>query len=378
VQAGTLSWKSARNIWGTATKMCKDASRSKVEAPRVRPDNPSAGVEGPGRGASTVKQYLYPSEFLQFVTCTKVPLEWRRAVAIAVYLFPRAGELRVLRWSDLNVDRWTVHIHRARDRNTGEKKPTKIDAARRFKVEANLLRPLLTALHEAAGGEGMVFDLPSERDMARGFRRWLKAAKVERSELHTSSRTQKAITFHDLRATGLTWLAVRGDDALKIMQRAGHSDFETTKGYIRTAEDVREGFGDVFPELPPSLLAPTGEAPNAEATPPEPDDVVDDLEEEALGSCDRGTVTAAVTSLLSIENYCGADGTRTQVRTSLPGAICRLTSLSPVRVRVRVQEATLGARSDPSGEERRTIPRRALPSRWATARAWLRRPSRRR
>jgi len=58
------------------------------------------------------------------------------------------------------------------------------------------------------------------------------------------------MTFHDLRATGLTWLAIRGDDPLKIKQRAGHAAFTTTEGYIREAESVRDVFGDVFPTLP--------------------------------------------------------------------------------------------------------------------------------
>jgi hypothetical protein len=41
-----------------ATKMCKAASSSKVEALRVRADNPAIGALGPDRGARTVKQYL--------------------------------------------------------------------------------------------------------------------------------------------------------------------------------------------------------------------------------------------------------------------------------------------------------------------------------
>lgn len=50
----------------------------------------------------------------------------------------------------------------------------------------------------------------------------------------------KWITFHDLRATGITWMAVRGDDPLKIKQRAGHASLSTTEGYIRLAEELRE------------------------------------------------------------------------------------------------------------------------------------------
>ena len=62
------------------------------------------------------------------------------------------------------------------------------------------------------------------------------------------------MTFHDLRATGITWCAVRGDEPLKIKQRAGHSTFSTTEGYIREAENLGGSFGQVFPPLPPSLL----------------------------------------------------------------------------------------------------------------------------
>jgi len=49
-------------------------------------------------------------------------------------------------------------------------------------------------------------------------------------------------------------MAVRGDDPLKIKQRAGHSSFSTTEIYIREAEAVREGFGQPFPPLPGCLL----------------------------------------------------------------------------------------------------------------------------
>jgi hypothetical protein len=48
-------------------------------------------------------------------------------------------------------------------------------------------------------------------------------APVLKPELHTTTATTKAMTWHDLRATGLiTWMAVRGNDPLKIMSRAGH------------------------------------------------------------------------------------------------------------------------------------------------------------
>lgn len=60
------------------------------------------------------------------------------------------------------------------------------------------------------------------------------------------------LTFHDLRATGITWMAVRGEP-LRIKQRAGHRSFSTTEGYIREAENLTGSFGDPFPRLPQDL-----------------------------------------------------------------------------------------------------------------------------
>jgi integrase len=67
---------------------------------------------------------------------------------------------------------------------------------------------------------------------------------VKRADLFADNDRQKHITFHDLRATGITWMAVRGDDPLRIKQRAGHSSFSTTEMYIREAENLAAGFGD--------------------------------------------------------------------------------------------------------------------------------------
>ena len=87
VQAHAIAWKTATNIWGTATRMCSDACESKITALRVRTSNPSTGVRGPDRGERKVKQYLWPSEFLRFVGCGAVPLAWRRLVALAAYIY---------------------------------------------------------------------------------------------------------------------------------------------------------------------------------------------------------------------------------------------------------------------------------------------------
>lgn len=114
--------------------------------------------------------------------------------------------------------------------------------------------------------------MPSRELGASTLRSALQKAGVSREELFINTRTHKHITFHDLRATGITWLAVRGDEPLKIQRRAGHSDLATTQRYIRTAEDAggAHAFGTLFAELPVSVVmstpSPSSDAPNGESS----------------------------------------------------------------------------------------------------------------
>lgn len=258
VQAGEISWKTARNIWGLVSKAFKDARRAKDPALRVRKDNPAADVAPPDMGVERAKTFLYPSEFLALLRCDRVPVRWRRLIAVSIYLYLRAGELEGLQCEDVDVVHGVVEIHQAMDRyrEVGEIRPTKTKTTRRFAVEPAVL-PLLKTLRREAGGAGPLVKMPPAEDMPERLRQYLAWAGVTRAALHVEAdhKTRKRITWHDLRATGITWRAVRGDEPLQIQYAAGHARFETTQGYIREADAVRVGFGEVFPPLPPDLLA---------------------------------------------------------------------------------------------------------------------------
>ncbi len=216
---------------------------------------------------------------LRFVSCERVPLAWRRNLAVAVYLYMRDGELRELRWEDVDLEHALVNVHHAYNRRTKQSKTTKTGNARRVPIHDNLM-PLLRAMHAESNGDGLVLPLPSERTMARALRRWLRHAGVTRDELFEASATRKPITWH------ITWLAVAGIDAVKIQRRAGHSTIETTMGYIREAESFAgDAFGVPFPALPLALLS---------ANPPTI---------ETTGRAERWT-----------GHLGGVDGTRTRVR----------------------------------------------------------------
>jgi integrase len=267
VRAGTMRWKTARNVWGTIGTMFDEATNAKDRSLRLLSTNPAAAVRPPDKGETTSKQFLYPNEFLKLVACPRVPLLRRRLYTFAIYTYSRAGEIVPVDWdTDVDLEHDVILFHEGVDRvrNPDKLKTTKTKTPRRIAIEPEL-RPLLEAMHEAADGKGRVFPvLPAasgDSGLANLLRADLAEAGVERHELHHRGISSKPMTFHDLRATGTTWMAVRGDDALKIMARAGHASFQTTQGYIREAESLRQGFGEPFPALPKALLTGEIESP---------------------------------------------------------------------------------------------------------------------
>lgn len=259
VRAGSMSWKTASNVWGNVSKMFDDAAHAKDRTLRVRADNPAKGIRGPDRGTKKVKAFLYPSEAHTLLACEAVPMDFREAAALAIYLGLRAGELRALRWDDVDLAHDTIHVHRGFDREKNVTKATKTKAARRFTFEPTV-KPLLARMHAAAEGKGLVLDMRRFFKSADDLRAHLRTAGVTRADLFVTDETRKNLTFHDLRATTLTWMAVRGDDPLKIKARAGHSDLATTEGYIRTAGEITGAIGDVFACLPDGLTGAFGRA----------------------------------------------------------------------------------------------------------------------
>jgi len=242
-----MSWRTASNAWVLVSKMFKDAMNAKQRDLRVRQDNPAAGVAPPEHGERKAKVYLYPSEFERLIACADIERPFRVMYAVAVYTYARAGELEALTWDDVDLEHGVIQINKAIDRETGAVKSTKSGEVRRIPIEAEL-RSLLQRLHTERTGERVLW-MPDNEDRAALLRQHLVQAGVTRADLFADNDRQKHVTFHDLRATGITWMAVRGDDPLRIKRRAGHSSFSTTEMYIREAENLAHAFGVPFPPL---------------------------------------------------------------------------------------------------------------------------------
>jgi integrase len=189
-----------------------------------------------------------------------VPPRGKELTTLAVCLYVRHGELEALDWADVNVEQRYIHVHQAVDRETREVQPTSTDRNWRVPIEPTLM-PLPEAMHAAVKGKGRVLpSMPPDEDLARRLRKYLSAewAGVKRAEHFADDETRRPLSWHDLRHTGITWRAVRGDEPLKISRAAGHDDLRTTQIYINEAQIFdAERFGEVFPPLS-YLTSPSG------------------------------------------------------------------------------------------------------------------------
>jgi len=258
VRSGTMRAKTARNIFGTLTKLLDDACSAKDLALRVLADrpNPADKVRGPDRGEDRQSAWLFPREASTLLACEAVPLRWRRVYALAFYTGLRSGELAVLRVGDVVLEGGYLAVHKARDRVTGGTKSTKGKRARRVPIEL-ALRPLLEDLTAGRARDELLVDVPPKQKMAEELRTHLKRAGLDREELFADDADRRPFSFHDGRHTFAVWLALTGAPELTIQSRLGHASAEMTQHYINEAEAVGHGdVGEPFGALPSTILSP--------------------------------------------------------------------------------------------------------------------------
>lgn len=248
--------KSAVNCWAIVSKMMDDAVHSKLKELRVLERNPCEGVKPPDAPDELERQWLFPAELRKLLECDAVPRWRRRLYAVAVYCYTRPGEVLALLWgSGLDVEHGMVRVNRAYDSAEGEfQEHTKTRDSRHFALEP-VLRPLAEAMYREAGKRKGKLVFPTIGHLSETLRADLMIARVERAALHVQKPGARIIRFHDLRATGITYMAMRGDSDNDIRERAGHSDFKTTLKYIRRGHlAARDVMGDPFAPLPAGLL----------------------------------------------------------------------------------------------------------------------------
>ena len=262
VHAETIGPKRALNIYGELTSAMADATEANDASIRVRTDNPCDKVRGPEKGDARSKPFLRPAEVVQLLSCDEatVPVYRRALYALAVYTGARVGELRALAAEDVDFEAMQITIAKQATRKGELKGKTKTRRARTVRIEPALL-PLLRVLVTRSGdttateGPETLLHVHNE-DHARLLREDLDAAGCDRPAIAADDDLRAPLTFHGLRDTCLSHMAVRRDPPQDIQWRAGHSTPAMTEKYIAQARyEAGDSFGVPFPPLPASFLA---------------------------------------------------------------------------------------------------------------------------
>lgn len=208
----------ALRYWTIFTAMMAASCNDDEPALYVREDNPAIGIKAPEKAKKQTRGCLYVAEFLQLVTCEKIPIGARRVIVLAVYLQMRAGELSRIRCEDVDLEHEIIHVRRGWDSYRKKEKGPKNGTSRTFEIPPTLL-PLLRAMIAERGGRGLLSDVNAYR-VSEKLDAYLDAAGLTRWELRTRTPNHIPLIFHGLRATGATWAASVATNPFKTAPHA--------------------------------------------------------------------------------------------------------------------------------------------------------------
>jgi integrase len=168
---------------------------------------------------------------------------WGDVVIFAACTASRIGEVSGCRVGDIDTDTWTWRVRRQTTPGPGgmEDKGTKGNRARYVPLIEEV-RQLVTQRIAIVGT-----DNPDGR-LFRGPRGGRIATGVLRDATHWDEVVTKLgyehLRRHDLRHTGLTWMADAGVSLHVLQKIAGHADSRTTERYLHPDRSEITGAGD--------------------------------------------------------------------------------------------------------------------------------------
>ena len=254
-------WRTVHHVWKQTNVLFHDAVGAKDRTFRVTgmKGNPCVGVSAPDKHRPTALQWLYPSEFMRLVSCEQIEREHRRLYAWTTYALLRRGEALAIDLSrDLDVEHFTFYVHQAHSATLRD-----VDDSVKNEVPLHVsihprLRPLALTMHREGLSQPFSWAIPlikRDKGLAEMLRRDLITAGVTRRELHESPHGSAALRFHDLRATGATWLRMEDYTMEQVAQRL-RDTVTVAQGYVRPFDGpaaMRGDYGRPFPTLPSSL-----------------------------------------------------------------------------------------------------------------------------
>lgn len=177
--------------------------------------NPTVGLDVP-RATGKRERIASPDEAAQLIAALPEPDQalW----GSALYAGLRMGELRALRWSDVDLDAGVLHVRRSWDDVEGEQDGGKTHASRRDVIIIGELRLVLLAHKLATGrrGDDLVFGRTASEAPIRSTIRMRANRAWKAAEL-------TAITPHECRHTFASMMIAAGVDRGEVMRQMGHA-----------------------------------------------------------------------------------------------------------------------------------------------------------
>ena len=180
--------------------------------------NPTAGLELPAvRGRRD--RIAAPEEAARLLNA--LPVRDRALWATALYAGLRRGELRGLRWADVNLAGGTIRVERSWDAQAGAVKPKSLNGARLVPI-ASALRDY-RAEHKAAAAdpEGFVF-------ATSGGHPFDPATVTRRADKAWDEAGHERITLHECRHTFASLMIAAGVNAKALSTFMGHASITIT------------------------------------------------------------------------------------------------------------------------------------------------------
>ena len=215
--------------------------------------NPAQRIRGAGKPSRrrTVDP-LTPAQVA--AVAGAMPERWRLGVLLGAWCGLRSGEVRELRRQDIDLTRGVVKVRRSVVRANGEVlvgEPKTEAGIRDVPIPASMMPDVRQHLLDFAqiGDNGLLFyDASTGGNIHDGTwrRAWLKACdNADVSDFH----------FHDLRKTGLTYLALSGATVRELQVIAGHTTATMAMRYQEVAQDHLAG---VYGRLSETISAKSG------------------------------------------------------------------------------------------------------------------------
>ena len=178
--------------------------------------NPTSGIELPAI-RSREKQIVSPDRAHELIAA--LPQRDRPLWAAALFAGLRRGELRALRWEDIDLEAGVIHVRRGWDAVEGEIAPKSAKGKRTVPIAA-VLRGHLTD-HWLRGGTGsLVFG-----EDGRPFR---GETPLIRARLAWKAAGLESITLHECRHTFASLMIAAGVNAKSLSTYMGHANIATT------------------------------------------------------------------------------------------------------------------------------------------------------